>query len=158
MKTIINIFFLAIMACSTSKNAVQEIQNMNIDEAYFQKWVAGIQGGGSGVDVYITFKSSIEEGLLIEKLQWKNVETTVIEMNEEKNQVIARLKTPLNQMRMDGETEKEYGNEVPVLNETLADGQVKLFFKKEGKIFYKLIENVKEKPMIPYPSMEKSKN
>ena len=49
---------------------------------------------------------------------------------------------------------EEYGNEIPPKSDVnLKEGQVKIFFTKNGKSGFQLVEGVQEKEMLAYPSM-----
>ncbi|KIX21211.1 hypothetical protein SY27_10670 [Flavobacterium sp. 316] len=158
MRILINLFLISFLSCSSGKETTQDNDSIKIQEIYYQKWVAGIQGGGSGINVHLTLEEGLNEEITLDKLQIKDVETTTIQKTDDLHYV-ASLKTKLNQLTLDENPINEYGNEVPQEKEIrLKEGQVKLFFTIGTKQFYKIIENVKEKPMIAYPSMNKSKN
>lgn len=158
MKFIINLLLVSLLSCSSVKEMKQDTSMIKIQEVYSQKWVAGIQGGGSGIDVYLNLGDSLEEGVSFNRIQIKDIETTVIQKTDDLK-YIARFKTDLNQLNLDENTEKEYGNQAPQKKEfKLKEGQVKIYFTKNGQEFYKLIENVQEKPMMAYPSMKPQNN
>ena len=158
MKFIINLLLVSLLSCSSVKEMKQDTSMIKIQEVYSQKWVAGIQGGGSGIDVYLNLDEALEEGVSFNRIQIKDIETTVIQKTDDLKYV-ARFKTDLNQLNLDENTEKEYGNQVPQKKEIkLKEGQVKIYFTKNGQEFYKLIENVQKKPMMAYPSMKPQNN
>ena len=158
MKFIINLLLVSLFSCSTVKEIKQDTSMMKIQEVYFQKWVAGIQGGGSGIDVYINLEKPLEEGVSLNKIQMKDIETTVIQKIDDLKYV-GRFKTKLNQLNLDANPEKEYGNEAPEKTKNnLKEGEVRIYFAKNEKEFFKTIANVQEKPMLAYPTMKPQNN
>lgn len=71
---------------------------------------------------------------------------------------VAYLRTNGNDLEMHETSDKEYGNEVPVLDFNLKPKQAKIFIAQNGNVTSFLIDNVKEKEMIAYPSMNKPRN
>lgn len=141
-------------------NQVELLQekDLKIQEIYYQSWVAGIQGGGSGITIYIDLKQALSNDLKFVKAQIKTLGTTSIEKIDDLHYV-AHIKTHANDLKLEEDPKKEYGNEVPTKSDiNLKEGQIKLFFTKNDKNFYKLIEDVKEKPMIAYPSTKPQNN
>ena len=53
------------------------------------------------------------------------------------------------------ETDENIKKEIKVSNINLKGNQAILFFRKDGKLYSKTIEDVKEKEMIAYPSMRR---
>ena len=149
-------FFLSIvlLSCGISKTNIQKLEGQTqIKEVYSQSWVAGVRGGGAGINVFINLNSPFEHGLVLEKIQFKNYEASFEKVNE--LSYIARIDTGQNKLK-DIEVEstnEEVTVEDPKIN--LKEKQAILFFKKEGKEYSKIVENVEEREMIAYPSVRK---
>ncbi len=149
-------FFLSIvlLSCGISKTNIQKLEGQTqIKEVYSQSWVAGVRGGGAGINVFINLNSPFEHGLVLEKIQFKNYEASFEKVNE--LSYIARIDTGQNKLK-DIEVEstnEEVTVEDPKIN--LKEKQAILFFKKEGIEYYKIVENVEEREMIAYPSVRK---
>lgn len=146
------------------ENKITQEENIPLEEIYYQKWVAGIQGGGAGITVYLNLKKPLDKAITFTKLQLKVYETTTIEKIDDLHYV-ARINTHTNDLKLEEDPKKEYGNEIPPKSDVnLKEGQVKIFFTKSGKSVFQLVEGVKEKEMLAYPSMrpqndeEKQKN
>ena len=62
MNKFIVITFLSIIITSCHSNAnIKSISNSNLNltsPAYFEKWIAGVEGGGSGFNVFLPIKKS----------------------------------------------------------------------------------------------------
>lgn len=72
----ISVLFLVFVSCSSQKELASN-QNDNV-EIYYQKWIAGVRGGGSGINIYVNFKTPLEENIIFEKAQILNYETSQI--------------------------------------------------------------------------------
>lgn len=151
MLRIIYISVLFFVSCS-SQSELPSIQKDNV-VIYYQKWIAGVQGGGSGINIHVNFKTPLDENIIFEKAQILNYESSQIKKIDA-NQYICFVKTKDNDKILDQNPKNEYGNEPPNLNtnETLIKGTVKFFFKLKGKSIVKTFENIKEKELLAYPS------
>ncbi len=145
-------------SCNCEKKAVEQTnkeminQDFPISEIYYQSWVAGVRGGGSGIDVHVEFTNELPKDTELKEVQLLNYTSYKVE-NTEKTKYIARIKTEANEMVLAENPKDEYGNEAPVKNEnSLIEGEVLLTFEKNGKAFTQLIQNVKQKEMLAYPS------
>ena len=157
-KLCILLFSFFSFSCNCEKKIIEQTnkeflsQDFPISEIYYQSWVAGIRGGGSGINVHLTFKEKLPSNVLLKSMQLLHYTTFEIDVKE-KSQYIGRIKTERNQFNLDENPVDEYGNEVPVKKDnSLKEGQVLLTFEKDGKEFTRLIENVKQVEMLAYPS------
>jgi hypothetical protein len=151
-------FFLSIvlLSCGSSKTDIQKLEDQTqIKEVYSQAWVAGVRGGGAGIDVYVNLNTPFEQDLVLEKIQFKTYEAPFEKTNE--LSYVARIDTGQNKLKTINievtDAEKKTVVSEPKIN--LKEKQAILFFKKEGKEYSKIIENVEEREMIAYPSVRK---
>lgn len=167
-KIIIVLFSLSVTSCKCQEqtrnttngkeNKMAQEENIQFEGVYFQKWVAGIQGGGAGITVYLNLKNPLDKAVTFTKLQLKVYETTTIEKIDDLH-YIARINTHTNDLNLEEDPKKEYGNEIPPKSGVnLKEGQVKIFFTKKGKTHFQLVEDVQEKEMLAYPSMRPENN
>lgn len=150
-------FFLSIsmLSCGSSKMEVLKLVNKTqIKEVYSQAWVAGVRGGGAGINIFVNLNVPFEEGLVLEKVHFKTYEANFEKTDE--LSYIARVNTGQNTLK-GIDVEVTDAEEIVVNNSkiNLKDKQAILFFKKEGKEYSKTIENVEEREMIAYPSVRK---
>ncbi|BCY27957.1 hypothetical protein [Flavobacterium okayamense] len=157
-KLCILLFSFFSFSCNCEKKIIEQTnkeflsQDFPISEIYYQSWVAGIRGGGSGINVHLTFKKKLPSNVRLKSMQLLHYTTFEIDIMEN-SQYIGRIKTERNQLNLDENPVDEYGNEVPVKKDnSLKEGQVLLTFEKDGKEFTRLIENVKQVEMLAYPS------
>ncbi len=150
-------FFLSIsmLSCGSSKMEVLKLENQTqIKEVYSQAWVAGVRGGGAGINIFVNLNVPFEEGLVLEKVQFKTYEASFEKAND--LSYIARINTGQNTLK--GINVEASDTEEVVVNESeinIKDKQAILFFRKNGKTYSKLIENVEEREMIAYPSVRR---
>ncbi len=146
MKTYIFFIFFGIglLSCQSTKTIAQE----NNLTASYETWVAGVRGGGSGINVYVDLKTALNEEIQLKKVIFKGYEASFEKQDE--LHYIARIKTEANQQKYEGDTSKPITT--PKNNTKLADNEAILIFLKNGKEVQQLIKDVKEKPMLLYPS------
>jgi len=170
MKTIRSLLILTItvlfMCCSGSKEVsktnlleLQEKPSFELEKVWFQKWVAGKQGGGSGIHLYMTLEAN-KNHVVFDSVYFRGL---VAKMEVGKIGYIASFKTALNQkdLIMDGDSNKEYGNKPPKLDETfpfkLEEDECVLQYKEHGKTMYYKVTSVVEKQAEYYPSAPNNK-
>ena len=165
LKQILELVVLTIIMTSFSQcSSAQKLQNKAptaFGEIYFQKWIAGVEGGGSGVNIVIeTLNSNVKLDSVyfhgkVAKLEVKpNNELIYIgrfisEFNKKENMVISF------------DTKQEYGNKAPVLPKKipfeLKDDECVVSYLESGKTKYYKLSNIIEKrsmdiPMSPNPN------
>lgn len=157
MKILTALIVFAIASCSSSKVVKENIDFYEIDNAYYQKWVAGVQGGGSGINLHIIFKKPLNDDFELEKVSFQSYEGAFEKISE--TEYVAKINTHQNDLILDKNPIKEYGNKAST-QDVLKTDEALLYFiiKSKGKSLVGLAKNVKEKPMIAYPIMNKPKN
>ncbi|NHN25718.1 hypothetical protein FIA58_008505 [Flavobacterium jejuense] len=164
-KIYIFFFSLSMLSCNCTKevsNNENEIKSnkssqkdfLVVEEVYYQKWVAGIKGGGSGINFHVILKKPLKNGVILEKVQFESYEGQLIKQSE--TEYVANIKTNLNDLVLDEDPKKEYGNKAPLIN--LKPKEANLFYQVSGKVAIKNLENVQEKQMMAYPSMKLQNN
>ncbi len=153
MKILLALITITIVSCSSSKEVSPNLSD-NIESVYYQKWIAGVQGGGSGINFHVNLNSPLEENVKLEKVQFDTYEVAFEKISE--TEYIAKINTHQNDLILDENPKKEYGNEAPKVN--LKPNEANLIFSINGKEVIHNLQNVKEKPMISYPTMNKQKN
>lgn len=154
MRVLVVMFLLGLVSCATNKEKNEVINLDEIKEVYYQKWIAGVQGGGSGIDFFVILKQPLSAEIVLEKLQFENIEVPFKKLSP--TSYVARISTKENDLILDENPKKEYGNSLN--NNNLKQGEANLIFTKNAKVHSTHLKNVTEKPMLAYPSMEKPKN
>ena len=145
MKNYISILFLILVtSCSSQDKVIKESAIV----ASYQGWVAGVRGGGSGINFYIDLKSELPANIELKKLIFRGYEVPFEKQDNVHFQ--AMIKTPSNQEKIEGDDTQIYTSPKNAL--TLADNEAILIFLKNGKEYQQKITNVTEKPSLEYPS------
>lgn len=153
------IYFLipfSLTQCSSGQKLVDQ-PPFTTAEVYFKQWIAGVQGGGSGIDLYLPI-SNIAQEIQLEKAFFRGG-VAPIDTIEEKV-YIARFKTDLNNERdltLHANPVQEQTN-TPVTKERfpfeLSANEVGIQYLKEGKSYYTIVKDVIEKESIPRPGVK----
>lgn len=146
--------------CSSTQN-LQEKAPLDIGEVYCQKWIAGVEGGGSGLNIFIPTKdSSIKLDSVYFRGKASKLESTV----QDGIMYIGRFKGEANQMKdiiISSEPNAEYNNPIPRLPKKipfgLKDNECVISYKVNHKTNYFRVVNIKEKDLLPYPSAPPNK-
>ena len=145
MKYLVTILLsLVIISCGSTHIIAQD----NIESATYQGWVAGVRGGGSGINFYIDLKSELPANIELKKVIFRGYEVPFEKQDNLHFQ--AMIKTPGNQQKIDGDDSQIFTSPKNAL--TLADNEAILVFSKNGKEYQQKITNVVEKPALEYPS------
>lgn len=139
----------------TNKMIFQEQPSFEIESIHFQKWIAGVQGGGSGIHMYITVKEN-KNKVVFDSVYFKGL-SAKIELG--KMGYFASFKTAFNQKRdviMSNEKQAEFGNNLfknkNKFQETLKDSECVIEYTENGIIKYYKYTEVIEKQAEHYPS------
>ena len=145
MRNYVSVLFLILVtSCSSQDKVIKE----SAIAASYQTWVAGVRGGGSGINFYIDLKSELPANIELKKLIFRGYEVPFEKQDNLHFQ--AMIKTPSNQEKIEGDDTQIYTSPKNAL--TLADNEAILIFLKNGKEYQQKITNVTEKPALEYPS------
>ena len=114
----------------------------------YETWVAGVRGGGSGINFYVDLKTPLNKEIELKKVIFRGYEVPFEKMDD--LHFIARIKTEGNQQKFDGDDSQIYTSPKNAL--TLAENEAILLFSEKGKEFNVKMKQVTEKPMLEYPS------
>lgn len=132
-------------SCSSEK-ARQEAKQY-IEKVTYQNWVGGVKGAGGGTVLNITLLKRLPLNMELVKIQFQEREGTVTKSDDLSYQASIR--------RFDNMKETV---PTPTLKTDLKPNQAKVFFKIEGKESFVIIDDVKELPMLMYPSAKPRNN
>lgn len=144
MKNFISIVFLILFSCSSQHKMIKESAIV----ASYQSWVAGVRGGGGGINFNLKFKSELPKGIELKRVIFKSFEAPFSQ--QDSLQYHAAIITGVNQERFDGDQKGTSFS--PKNNAKLKDNEAILIFFKNGKEYQQKITNVIEKPALEYPS------
>jgi hypothetical protein len=139
------IAFLNLISCSSNK--VHQETKHYFEKITYQNWVGGVKGAGGGTIINIKLFKSILENTQLIKIQFQNREGNITKLNDLSYQ--ASIKT------FDNESETI---PTPTIKTNLKSNQAKVFLKINSKESTIIIEDVKELPMLAYPSAKPINN
>lgn len=146
--------------CSSSQK-LQEKAPATFGEVYFQRWNAGIQGGGSGMNLFIPVT---DNNVVLDSVYFRGESTKLETKPQNKMLYIGYFKTEFNQPKdivMSSNPLDEYNNLLLIKKEkipfTLKDSECVVSYKDGQTTKYFKIENIIEKEAINYPSAPNNK-
>ena len=151
------IIFLSVFNCKPAQEPLLQFQStppLEISAPYYNTWVAGVEGGGSGVTVFLPL---IENGnIVIDSLHFRG-EKSAVETRDKL--IIGRFNSSVNQPKdiiMSSNPQDEYKNKSVLLRDTtpfkLAQNECVISYEVNGKRLYYKISNLKKGESIAYPS------
>ncbi|TDE06761.1 hypothetical protein [Flavobacterium hiemivividum] len=165
MSYIYRVLVLILSAFSLSFCALKQNNEMDFPQeiaaAYFQKIDNNQADAKVAFDFFIVLDKPIEQGTFLDKIYFKN-QTAIVEKENDRTFVAHFRKDTTNQdLILDSDSTKEYGNKAPVVVKPkfeLEPAEAVLEYRNKEKTFFYKINGVKERPMIPNPSGIKPKN
>lgn len=140
--------------CSSSKK-LQKNTPEGIGQVYCQSWVAGVEGGGSGLDIYIPVTDT---ELALDSVYFRG-KAAKLEFKKEAMMFVGRYPSEFNKkkdMVMSQDPKEEYGNEMPVIDKPipfeLQENECVISLIEADKTKYFKITDVVEKQALAYPS------
>lgn len=165
IKSIYYFFSMTFMALLVSNcGSAQELQAnvpLEIGEVYYQHWIAGIKGGGSGVNVFINVISN-KNNMVLDSVYFQGKVAKVDKVND--TLFVGRIKTNANQKNdlvMSSNPKEEYGNKVQLPSENypfeLTNHQCVISYKEGIETKYFKVESMTKRPLQAYPSAPRNK-
>jgi hypothetical protein len=142
---------LGFSQCSSSQKVVKishamEVINKVTPKAYYQNWVAGVKGGGSGTNVFI--HKSLLENKIVDSIYFQNKVAKLLPPNDSEEFFTAAFKRELNQFK---EPEEKNLIQAP-LPFDLKENELVVSYLVKGDKKYLKITNVIKKQGLAYPS------
>ncbi|MES2863768.1 MAG: hypothetical protein V4666_06600 [Bacteroidota bacterium] len=142
LSALIIVTFFNMNSCSSEK--IGQEGKQYIEKVTYQNWVGGVKGAGGGTILNITLLKSLPSNIELVKIQFQEREGLIIKRDDLSYQ--SSIKTFDN---------KDETIPTPIIKTGLKSTQAKVFFKIDGKESTVILEDVKELPMIAYPSINK---
>ena len=154
------IFFASCGSTSNTSKALtlQEESPVAIEEYYYQKWVAGARGAGSGINFSLALKS-VPTDVALKDIYFMDMKTTLEQGKQSPTVFTGYFKTAMNQpvdIIMSSDPKKEYGNTVPETEKEsipfeLQNDEAIISYMKDGKEYFYKLTDVKERPTRSMP-------
>ena len=142
---LIIVAFLNMNSCSSEKLSQEGKQY--IEKITYQNWVGGVKGAGGGTILNISLLKSLPSNIELIKIQFQEREGTITKVDDLSYQSSIR--------RFDNMKETV---PTPTIKTDLKPTQAKIFFKIDGKESSMILDDVKELPMLMYPSAKPRNN
>lgn len=154
---ILGLVFLSIFNCKSAQEPLLQFQTtapIDFSEPYYNSWVAGIEGGGAGINVFLpTTKPS---KIIIDSLHFRGEKSAV----ETRDQfIIGRFKYTITRKKdiiFSSDRRAEYGNTLPTQIDaspfSLSQNECVISYLVNNKRLYYKISNLKKGGSIAYPS------
>ncbi len=159
IKQLTTLILVLVVMCSFSQcsgtRSLDKKAPVKFENPYYQSWVAGVEGGGSGINVFLPLKEKNSE---LDSIYFRG-QSAKLEWKQEAGVYVGRFNSELNRkndMILSSDPMEEYGNQLPVVKTSipfeLRDDECVISYQKRGKTRYFKLEGLVEKAAIPYPS------
>ncbi|SDR76336.1 hypothetical protein SAMN04515667_0585 [Formosa sp. Hel1_31_208] len=153
------IFILVLMVSFSQCSTTQKLQNeapTSFGDVYCQNWTAGVQGGGSGINLFIPIGNT---SIRLDSVYFRGKATKLEVKPVNPRLFIGRFKTEINQPKdiiLSSDSKEEYNNKLPEqqveIPFELTNNECVVSYKDGNKTLYYKISNVREEQPIFYPS------
>lgn len=149
---LVSVFMLFTAAkCSDDRKLSKEVPE-DIKQVYYHKWVGGVEGAGTGTNVFVVVK---EDGFLLDSIFYQSEQKKLVRANNLTWSANFRDK-PLKDITMSGDSKEEYGNELPKVKKqipfTLENNECVISYIEDNERIYVKISNMIDKGTIAFPS------
>jgi hypothetical protein len=155
----LTIFMALFSHCSTTKkmqdNQLVKEAPFQLDKISYQHWVAGVRGGGSGVNLFIPVTSN-QTGVVLDSAYFRGMTTKIVKENTD---YFARFKKQGNSEKdliMSTTPKAEYGNKLPDNQTTfpfvLKDNECVISYIENNETKYVKISDLVEIKRQEFPS------
>lgn len=161
------VYILMAIFCTNCSTA-QKLQNtapVTVGDVYSQKWVAGVEGGGSGINLFIPVSDIIHQNIQLDSVYFRGKVAKLETIDGKTVLFVARFKNTFNQKNdivMSNDPKEEYGNKSPIRQTKipfdLKDSEGVVSYKEANKTKYFKIGNITEKLPEHYPSAPQNKH
>jgi len=146
MKALLSLItVITFFSCQSQKEIAAKIA-ASFEDVYFERWVAGVRGGGAGINFHVRFKTPLSKTVQLQKVVFKDKEAVFSKQDD--LQYVASIVTKIGGRP---DAEEEMADPLPESN------KAKLYFIVNGKSVIHTLENVREKEMLAYPVMNKNR-
>ncbi|RTY95947.1 hypothetical protein [Flavobacterium sp. GT3R68] len=146
---LILLFTSVFVSCHSQKEAAKAMK-ATIGETYFQNWVAGVRGGGSGTNFYIQCKKPVPKQIILKALYFRDKKSPIHKDSETEYSA-----------GFTGDANKEKAsdlNPTPIKGQKvtppypITDNEAIIEYSFKGKKAYYKLSTIKEQELKAYPS------
>jgi len=146
--TLIFLVFTLFLQCSSAQKLQKNVP-FKVNQPYYQKWVAGIKNGGSGINVLLPI-TNLNTKTRVDSLYFRGQKVLLEIKPNNPNLYIGRILTKANQ-------NKDYSpkSKADIPFDLKENEAIIIYTENDKKMYYK-IENIKGKQAQYYPSMPRN--
>lgn len=155
------ILIASFFQCSSAQKLQSEAP-IQFGDVYCQKWVAGVKGGGAGLNVFIPVT---DNSIQLDSVYFRGEISKLEFRSGELPTYIGRFENDFNQSKdiiISSDRNEEYANKLPkklvVIPFDLKDDECVVSYIKGDKILYYKISNIEQKMPLNYPMVAPDKN
>ena len=149
---------LGFSQCSSTKELQSEAP-ITIGKVFYQKWIAGIEGGGSGLNIFIPVNDT---SIALDSVFFRGKAAKLETKPQNQSLYIGRFISQFNKRRdliMSSDSIAEYGNKLPIVEQKipfeLQSNECVVSYIDGQKTKYFKINNVVEKASLHFPMAPK---
>jgi hypothetical protein len=146
--------------CASKQNNKMDFPQ-EMTAVYFQKIDAQEGQTKTGISFYIVLDKPLKKEIMLDKIYFQN-QVAILEKENDRTFVAHFYEFPMNQdLILDSDLLKEYGNKRPVIAKPrfdLQSNEAVLEYRNHNKTMFYTIEAIKERPMIADPADNKPEN
>ena len=149
---------LGFSQCSSTKELQSEAP-IAIGKVFYQKWIAGIEGGGSGLNIFIPVNDT---SIALDSVFFRGKAAKLETKSQDQSLYIGRFISQFNKRRdliMSSDSIAEYGNKLPIVEQKipfeLQSNECVVSYIDGLKTKYFKINNVVEKASLHFPMAPK---
>ncbi|MEO6348785.1 MAG: hypothetical protein ABIO60_12835 [Aquaticitalea sp.] len=153
------LFSLSLFTHCSSAQKLQTNAPMTFGKVEIQSWMAGVKGGGSGINLFIPVLKSSDQYIQLDSVYFRGKVAKLKLLNDQTSTYVGRFKGKFNQNEYQT---KDPGNPMENSDQTLENNQKIPFNLKDNECVvsyiigsetqYFKIDNVVEKPTLHFPS------
>ncbi|NNK82903.1 MAG: hypothetical protein HKO92_07255 [Flavobacteriaceae bacterium] len=163
MKVIEKLLLLVLIMISfsncSSSYILQTESPIQLGKVYCQSWVAGVQGGGSGLNLYIPVKEKWQSNISLDSVYFRGRVTKLEQKSGDYLIFVGRFLSDTNSKNdviMSKEPYAEYGNKLPKkvtkIPFDLENSECVVSYKEGKATKYFKIKQITQKELLAYPS------
>lgn len=133
----------------SKEKTIEKTVKLVVKEIFYQSWVAGVKGGGSGTKITFTLSEPLDNNTQLVKMILNGGEAPIVKISEVDFE--ANFKRTVNGSPLEENVDQSNF----IQSEILPTTKVEIHYVQNNRKYIQLVENLKEKEMIAYPSMRK---
>ncbi len=147
------VWALILSACASPK--LKSSSSISIDEVYFQEWRSGVEGGGSGLNLFITLSEPTRKSIQLDSVYFRERSAKLESIRKDSTHFVGRftynsgLQLPF---EVGDQNTNEQSSESTNIPFELQNNACVISYFEEGNIKYVTLDSIAEKRIQNYPT------